>query len=270
MNANLWMHGMVDGLARASGKRWIEHHRHVQRFLDNRDENLFLGVYDCFEDAAAAAPAHKPLGYDNTASADLYTTQIQATDYAAMFWLSNALQEGLLRVFDLGGHVGIKFYAFRRVLAYPDGLAWTVCDVPAVVARGRELAVQREPQGRLRFTTDPLEASGADVLFASGSLQYLPQSLGQMLDAMANRPRRIIVNITPLHPTTSYFTVNSIGTAYCPYRVQSRAAFVDALTSRGYYRHDEWENSGKALVLPEHPELSLDHYCGFCFDLRRL
>lgn len=270
MDANSLVHGMVDGLARASGKRWLDHQRHVQRFMDNRDENLFLGVYDSFEAAARAAPRHRPLGYDNAESAQLYTTQIQSTDYAAMFWLGHALQEGLNRIFDLGGHVGIKYYAFRRVLHYPDDLSWTVCDVAAVVARGRELARSRAPEGRLHFTTDIAEAGQAQVLYASGSLQYLPHTLAELLDRLPHKPRRIIVNITPIHATTSYFTVNSIGTAYCPYRVQSRSEFVDAIVERGYYRHDEWDNTGKRLDLPEHPELSLDHYAGFCFDLRGL
>jgi hypothetical protein len=76
--------------------------------------------------------------------ASLYSPQIYFYDYPGLFWLGRSIDAGLTRVFDLGGHIGIKYYAFRRVLSYPDSLRWTVCDVPSVVEQRPRLAAQRE------------------------------------------------------------------------------------------------------------------------------
>ncbi len=238
-----------------------------RRFLENTDQNLFWGVFDSFDAAAAAAPATRPLGYDNEASAQLYVPQIYSFDYPALFWIGRSFDDGLHSVFDLGGHVGIKHYAFRRLLHYPDDLRWTVCDVPAVVERGRMLALQKAPGGKLVFTTDFRAASGFDVLLASGSLQYLPLRIGQMLAEMPVKPRRIVLNVTALHPSRTYYTLNSIGTAFCPYRVQAHDELVAELVSHGYRRRDEWENWGKVIHVPLTTDHDVQHYTGFCFDL---
>ena len=103
-------------------------------------------------------------------------------------------------------------------------------------------------------------------MLVSGTLQYLPQTLGQMLAACRRKPRRIVVNTTPIHETRSYFTLNSIGTAFCAYRVQSRAEFVDGVTAQGYALRHEWRNIGKPLRLPFEPGHGLSDYAGFCFD----
>ena len=63
-----------------------------------------------------------------------------------------------------------------------------------------------------------------------------------------------------------FFTVNSIGTAFCPYRVQNQGKLVHSLGQLGYKMVDQWSNPGKELRLPLRPDLSLDHYRGFCFD----
>jgi putative methyltransferase (TIGR04325 family) len=237
-----------------------------RRFLDNTTENLFWGVHDSFSAAQAAAPTSRPVGYDNDASAELYSPQISAWDYPALFWLGRSLDEGLRSVFDLGGHIGIKFYAFKRLLAYPPELRWRVCDVPAVIGRGAEIARSKGAETQLGFTSNPLDASGFDVLYASGSLQYLPQTIGRMLDQMAIKPRRILLNTTAVHTERTYYTVNSIGTAFCPYRVQSHDELTGELVRHGYRRRDGWENAGKALIVPLTDGYSLDHYSGFCFD----
>lgn len=249
------------------GLRHLREQAYRRHFAENRDDNLFYGLYDSFDAAARDAPGTRPLGYDNAASAELYLPCLYPHDYPALFWLSRSMDDGLRRIFDLGGHIGLKYFAFRRVLPYPADLHWTVCDVPAVVARGRDLAAARDPDGHLTFTTDPLDATGHEVLYLSGSLQYLPQRLGDLLPALHVRPRRIVLNLTPVHPTQGYITLNSIGTAICPYRVMAREDLLHELCALGYVKRDEWENTGKRLSLPLTTGLDLDHYTGFCFDL---
>jgi putative methyltransferase (TIGR04325 family) len=240
----------------------------VRRFEQNSEDNLFLGVFDSFEAAAASAPPTRPLGYDNPDSASLYLRRLRIDeyDYPALFWISLSLSEGMRSVADVGGAVGIKFFAFGKFLPFPPELRWRVIDVPAVARRGREFAVERGASASLEFSDVISDVDGFEVLFASGSLQYLPQSLPDVLAGLSRKPRRIVVNTTPIHPNRSFFTLNSVGTAFCPYRVQDREAFVNAITAQGYRLRDEWQNKGKRMAIPSHPEASLDDYSGFCFD----
>lgn len=261
------IHRTVDKLAMAPGIRSVAQRRYVRRFVNNRDQNLFLGVFDSFDAAAASAPKVRPVGYDNEDSANMpYASVITPRDYPAVFWLSRSFTEGMRSVLDLGGHLGVKYYAFRRVIGYPDDLRWTVCDVPAVVKRGRELAVTRAREGKLHFTEHFEEAANHEVLFASGSLQYLPMTLAELLRRLPKMPRRLVINGTPIHQTKSFFTLNSIGTAFCPYRVQARERFIEEIRLLGYDKRDEWENTGKAMVIPYKAGYDVPHYSGFCFD----
>ena len=241
-----------------------------REFIRNRDQNLFYGVFQTFEAAQARAETFGLSGYDNEAAAEMYVhhTRSDAHDYPAMFWLEKSFETGWRKVLDLGGSIGNKFYAFQRAIPLPADIDWTVVDLPAVIARGAEIAASNGVAQALHFAESIVGVKGTQVLFASGSLQYLPQTLGHYLKKWPVRPLRIIINITPVHPVTEFFTVNSIGTAFCPYRVQTQAALVGELCALGYVLRDSWANRGKELVLPTHRELSLDHYRGFCLDLR--
>jgi putative methyltransferase (TIGR04325 family) len=237
-------------------------------FLANRRNNLFLGVYDTWDEADLAARSFGLAGYDNSASAHLYDDRVRMDphDYPSLYWLTRSLHEGMKGVFDVGGAIGIKFYAFREPLnAWPD-LVWRVQDVPAMVGNGRELARSRGGCAQLQFTENFRDGDGLDVLFASGSLQYLPQTLGELLGDFTRRPRRIVINTTPVHSQRDFFTVNSIGTAFCPYRVQTQASLVRGLTRLGYRLRESWINPDKQMLIPFYPDLSLRNYTGCCLD----
>jgi putative methyltransferase (TIGR04325 family) len=265
------LHAMVDRSVHWPGVRRLIESSYLKAFLENRDQNLFHGVFDSFDSAAARASSYGVAGYDNEASAALYLDylRVDAHDYPSMFWLQRSFHEGMRSVFDVGGSIGIKYYAFAKALPLPGDVKWTVEDVAAVVAKGKSLAQDRGVSQTLHLTDQMIAGDGAEILFASGSLQYLPRTLGAYLTEWSSRPRRIIVNTTPIHPTKEFFTVNSIGTAFCPYRVQTQAGLVKELTGLGYKMQDNWVNRGKEMRLPIHPELSLDHYRGFCFDLAK-
>ena len=264
------LHSVIEKLALAPGIRQIRKRAHNRLFQHNIRRNLFSGIYDSFEAAATAAPNHQPHHYNHDAAASLYAdmmSRIFDYDYPAMFWLQQSFAEGLRHVFDLGGHVGIKYYAFKPKLRPGNNIHWTVGDLPAIVDRGRALAQQKGVDDQLRFADALVEMSGCDVLFASGSLQYLPMTLAELLADLTQRPRRIIVNITPIHDEAAYFTVNSIGVAYCPYRIQRRATFIKEVQDCGYVLRDHWRTPGKGMELPFNSSRSLNAYSGFCFDL---
>lgn len=260
-------------------QRWISQHGPMghartaylkHQFVHARAAHLFRGVFDSFEKAVASAPDTAPTSYDNTASAQLYLERLQLDDYdhPALFWMADAVYRGLTRVADIGGAVGIKYFAFQPFIDYPENLRWLVIDMPAVATEGRRFATVRGVDGQLQFSDQLADADGCEVLYASGALQYLDRSLPDILAGFETKPRRIIINTTPIHDRHAFFTLNSIGTAYCGYRVEAREPFIEAVQAQGYVLRDQWRNLGKRMPIIGKPEYSVEHYSGFCFDLK--
>ena len=252
------------------GVRQWRHARFRRLFDGGRAVGTCRGVFDSYEAAVAASPPSRPLGYDHDDAAEMYRDrigQIYPSDYPMMFWLQHALAQGARRVFDLGGHIGLSYYSYATRMALPQDLSWQVCDVPAVVDHGRREAVARDGARRLQFTTDFAEAAQADVLFTAGCLQYLQETLAQRVSTLPRKPEWLLVNLLPLHPTRGYWTVQSIGTAYCPYRIQHDSGFFQDMHALGYRRLDRWENLEKRCWVAFDDAHSLDRYHGAAFRL---
>jgi putative methyltransferase (TIGR04325 family) len=258
-------HRFLDGVAGWPVLGVYLRKKYERMFAANLDANLFRGVFATFEEAERSAPRTRPLGYDHPGPAAMYlerTRKVYPTDYPVLFWLQKLFREGQTRVFDLGGHTGVSYYSYRRYLDYPATLRWQVHDVPAVVQQGRHLAAEMDRGGHLSFADRFDEAEGADILFALGSLQYLPETLAERVGNLKNPPRHLMLNLIPLHERLSYFTLQSIGTAFCPYRITALSEFQSAYERLGYEVVDSWENPEKRCEIPFHPEHSLNRYCG--------
>lgn len=254
---------LVDSLTQVPGLRQL---LHEVRFRRNLRENLFRGVYASFDAAAATKPSNGPLGYDNPDAAVMYRDRMKVvfpTDYPVLFWLQQLFAKGCTQLFELGGHVGVSYYAYQTVMSYPDALCWVVSDVPAVMERGAVMSKNMDELGKLSFEGDFSKAAQADVFLAMGVLQYLPETLADRLASLERMPRHLLLNLTPLHPAHAYFTLQSIGTAFCPYRIEQMSAFLDSLKALGYTVRDTWINPDKACKIHLHPKHSLDHYYGF-------
>lgn len=244
--------------------------RYERRFLAHVSlmENLYRGVFSSFAEAAASVPPTRVTGYDNNASAELYrerTRRVFLYDYPVMLWLSRLFATGSTSVFDLGGHVGIAYYAYQRYVDYPDAIRWQVLDVPAVNAAGEAWAEVHDLRRRLTFTARGADADQTDIMFAAGSLQYLDYTLADLLNSLPHPPSHLLLNSVPIHMNTSYFTVQNMGTTCCPYRVTSEREFIDGLKALGYRVDDRWENPDRRCHIPFHPAHSLDRYFGFYF-----
>ena len=263
-------HATLDRLADLPPLGALRRQRAEAAFAHNTESNLFRGIYTSFDSAQASAPGTRPLGYDNADAAGMYLERIKRiypSDYPVIFWLQKVFAQGQKTVFDLGGHIGIGYYGYQRYVDYPRGLRWTVSDVPAVMARGAEIARERDPAGRLGFNGDFRGAGGVDVLLALGVLQYLPDTLAQRLASLENPPRHILLNLTPLHLLDNggqdFFTLQSIGTAFCPYRIAAYGPFLESFTHLGYQIVDRWQNPDKHCHIAFEPAHSLDVYHGF-------
>lgn len=265
------LHDMLDSALELPVVSDLRHKRFDAAFARGAYAGDFRGVFDTYAECAAAVPRTLPTGYDNDAMAGMYRDRLDRVypgDYPVLVWLAKAFASGATRVFDLGGHVGVGYYAYRRYLDFPADLDWSVQDVPAVMASGRILAQERDPWHQLDFVEDPAAAADADVFFTSGCIQYLEDTLAQRIGALARRPRWLIVNLLPLHDDLAYWTVQSTGKAFCPYRIQKRSRFFGDLEALGYETQDVWENAEKRCTIAFEPEHSLDVYYGAALRLR--
>lgn len=243
----------------------------VRRRIVNRvfPINALRGVYETFGEAAAAAPAVKPIGYDLAGSGSWYEekfTGIGLEDYPVLFWLRDALP-GCRALFEIGGHVGEAYYAFRRLLEYPPGLKWTVLDVPSIAREGTELAKRKGANGLL-FTDGSQPFDPAEIVLAAGALQYFEKPV--LVDAirqMQRSPRHIIINSTPIYDGAAYITLQNIGSVYCPYRIFNRSELVDAIEREGYQLVDSWSKP-RPVRIPRHPDKCFDAYSGLYFRRR--
>lgn len=234
--------------------------------------NSYYGIYADYAEAAVAAREFSsqalPASYDVQAASRAYRDQLEAirvSDYPLLFWVSRLVDQGARRVFDLGGNIGVTYYGFGRYLEYPPDLRWQVHDMPVVMAAGRQRAATHDPSARLCFADSPGHADGADVLVSTGALQYLDYTLPELLGRLACPPEHVLVNLTPVHPSRGFFTLQNLSFAVCPYRVMAQPELLDGMQALGYRLVDEWHSRERWLSVPFESGYAIDNYSGFCF-----
>jgi putative methyltransferase (TIGR04325 family) len=240
--------------------------RFERSFVTARGFGCLSGSYPTFAAAAAAAPPRMAVGYDVTAAGAMYRERMNRVllkDYPALLWLSRLMPKAH-RLFDIGGHVGIMFYAYRRYLNFRDDLEWTVCDVPAVVKEGEAMARARD-ESNLSFTTRLDDVDGSDVVLATGSLQYIERSIGDLLGSLVTRPEHVLINETPTHPERDIITLQNIGVSICPYRIVRHGSILTAMTTLGYELVDSWEDPVRRTGIPFVTDGAEIAYSGFYF-----
>lgn len=266
---------IANELAQLPGMRRLARPFYRRQFRNpfNDKVNSYYGVYRTYDEAAAAASAFAsnalPASYDVRAASRAYRGQLDAirvSDYPLVYWLARLFEQGCRQVFDLGGNIGVTYYGFDRYLRYPDDLRWQVLDMPVVMAAGRDWAREHDPAGRLGFAEAPEQADGADILLSSGALQYLDYSLPELLQRLARPPRHVLLNLTPVHPSRGYFTLQNLNFAVCPYRIMARPELVAGMEALGYRLVDEWRSQERNLSVPFETGYAIDNYSGFHFQ----
>jgi putative methyltransferase (TIGR04325 family) len=164
---------------------------------------------------------------------------IQFFDWPVLFFLQTLLREDRLKVVtDFGGHVGVKFYAYRELLDLPADFKWQVFDLPAMVAEGR----RRLPPDAtaLRFFDDLESTAPCDVLICSGVLQYAESTIDQIIARLPAKPHTVILNKVAVFETESFYTLENYGKYWLPYRIVTPKELEEARIRLGYTVAANW------------------------------
>lgn len=225
--------------------RDLRRERARRRFLSPAGRAMHWGVFDSFEQATASVPG--AVGFDIPKSATDYDDRLDRIfpyDYPVLFWLGRILTgESAHRLFDIGGSVGVHYYAYRKYLSYPAQLTWTVCEVDEVVSVGRERARQANTAA-LRFTSSmpDMVKDGATIVLSAGALHYIGQPLvWDILEQQGARPRHVLLNKLPLYDGPDFVSVQNIGSAFAPLYVWNRKGFIARFERLGYQVVDAWQ-----------------------------
>ncbi|GAC1595332.1 MAG: hypothetical protein NVS3B28_26530 [Candidatus Velthaea sp.] len=227
--------------------------------------NAYCGAYRSYVEAAAEVPASFASGWDNAASTGHYLNPAaQTSSFATLFWLGQRVHAGT-RITDLGGGVGQLYEAFTSREPLPENVVWRIIEVPAAVDAGRKRAAERGSE-RLLFAPASDEPQPADIVLASGVLQYLDGNDPGVFPLVAGLPSCIIVNKVALTANEEFWTLQNIRTGITPYRVFNERKFHAYFADAGYFQTDTWTAAEMSVEVPLHPECYVRAGSGFVFE----
>jgi putative methyltransferase (TIGR04325 family) len=231
------------------------------------------GIYESFEAAAAACPKPERHGRDQNEDGVAELAAIQKIgsfdprDYPLMVWLGRAFEDSTT-VFDLGGSIGLGYYAYGRFIHYPASLRWIVCEVPQMCRTGRRIASERKAAD-LEFTEKFSRADGMDIFLSCGTLQCLDLPFLRLFSTLKRKPKHILLQRVPLGNNPTFYTIQKSDAAQIhPYRIENRQEMFNGLAVEGYRLVDEWKDS-KTVKIPFYPRRKLDGYCGAYFQRQK-
>lgn len=242
--------------------------REHQFFAAREWRGMHLGVFPSFEEARRfcrdrGIKSHYSIDHQRWLTVQ---SQIRLHDYPVILWLTQILAQHA-RIGDLGGSVGVSYYALRSRLPPASITEWTVCELPEAVELGRELARERGATN-LHFTTSPENLDGHDVWLAAGAIQFIETPLWQLLGNLKQPPRHVLINRIPVHATKDFVTLQNTGLAISPCHVFAASRFEDELQRIGYDKVDEWPVTTHAIHVPLHPEHRVGEFRGYYFQRR--
>ncbi|RZL86967.1 MAG: methyltransferase, TIGR04325 family [Variovorax sp.] len=262
---------LVEGpITRPALLRWRRQH-----FLSSEGHGFYFGVFGSFAAAREWLPRspefhHEALAVEHI---NVRTRQVFAYDYPMMWWLDKAFRNGARRILDMGGSVGVHYYAYQAYIDMPPSMAWRIVEVPTMVAAGRRLAAERGVTA-LSFTDDlkaALTGAGADIWIGSGALQYMDDARpGDLLRRCPEMPVHILLNKLPLYEGDDFVTTQNIGEGcFAPLHVFNHGRFIHDIEALGYSLRDRWVVHERSLYLPGHPERSFPSFTGLYFAAER-
>jgi len=253
-------------VARPALLRWRRKH-----FLAKEGFGFYFGLFDSFAAARACLPPTPEFNNDALATefVEVRTRQVFAYDYPVMWWLDRAFRHGARSVLDIGGSVGVHYYAYRLYMEMPPDLTWLVVELPVIVSMGRKLMTER-PSAGLAFTDDLEEAltsAGADIWISAGALQYMEDARpGDLLKRSREMPMHLLLNKLPLYEGDDFVTTQNIGEGcFAPLHVFNGDRLIHGVEALGYTLRDRWAVHERSLYLPGYPERSFPSFTGLYF-----
>jgi len=216
----------------------------------------FLGAFPDREAALAAVPRGCLDTYDHedvAMEAFEWMCLIQVWDYPVKFWLEKLRRPGM-KIIDAGGNFGCKYIGFSQNIKLDD-LSWTVYELPETVRTARKLQHLGRVPEKVGFIDNLADAPQADLLIASGLLQYLDIPFAELVARLPNRPKHILLNKVATREGPAVTTLEKIGPARVPYQIRCHADFEAELASTGYLIADTWLIASLCHVIDTHPEL---------------
>jgi putative methyltransferase (TIGR04325 family) len=210
--------------------------------LFRKQKTPYWGRYKTSEEARSLVPPARQASFDNeimvSHNIEKFST-IPVFDWPILFFLQKLIHENRLRVVtDFGGHIGVKFYAFRNMLDLPEEFTWQVVDVPAMVKEGRR---RLPPEMRaLQFFERAEETGACDVLLCSGVLQYAEATIEEIVARLPAKPQWILLNKVSIFESEGFFTLEDHGRYTLPFRVFTPKELDESRARLGYARIANW------------------------------
>jgi putative methyltransferase (TIGR04325 family) len=224
----------------------------------------FRGVFATYEQAMASVRRGTLAGYDHDAVVPVafeHMCNVLPWDYPVLFWLQRLSPE-ITCLIDAGGHMGTKYRAFRRLLTQFEHVQWVVYDVPAMIRAGRERA-RAEGLSALSFVDSVASAPPAELVLASGLLQYLDIPFADLLGKLQRKPRHLLLNKVATRDGPSVTTLERVGPCETPYQIRDRTQFEESVRALGYDIVDQWVIPEFSHVIPFHASLGVSTSRGY-------
>ncbi len=237
----------------------------IARFIflgPRHNQHRFWGVFPTLKAAKAYVPQKLNHGFEAKKNWADFNPKIPSRDLEVVRILSDLIPCSK-SLFDLGGGVGVGFYRYRAVIVYPGDFHWIVCELPAAIRAGEQIAMQRG-ESRLTFTERQDDAERVDIYLTAGALQYIEKSFAEILGQLENRPVHVLVNRVPLTESDAFFTLQHGDHAVVPYRIGNRAEFVTSIQALGYELVEEWKSDRLSEIILR-PDVTMPEYRGFYF-----
>jgi putative methyltransferase (TIGR04325 family) len=230
----------------------IRQERYRRAFLTGQSPRLW-GRFRSAAEANALLPPHLRSTYDNSdltnINADSFAT-LHLFDWPILFHFERLLHDGNLNcVTDFGGHVGVKYYAYRERLRFPDSCTWQVVDVPAMVEAGRRHSLTMDAS-HLTFSACLNRTLPCDFLFCSGVLQYVDETIAEIIGQLPEKPRTIAINKLPVIDADGFFTLENFGKVKIAYQIFNAAEHQDLMRHSGYTLRDRWHIPFRDFNIP--------------------
>jgi putative methyltransferase (TIGR04325 family) len=230
-----------------------------------------FGVFASFKAARAWLP-NTPDRDDAALTAeyvDARSKRAFSYDYSFMWWLDRALRDGASSVLDIGGSVGVHYYANGRYFHMPDAPTWRVVELLSMVLTGKNLAARNGPAA-LSFSEsldESVRTAIDDVWISADAIHHFEDGRpDQLLKQCARRPQHILLSKLPLYNGEDFVTIQKIGEgAFAPVHVYNRARFIQDIKALGYTLWDRWAVQDRSMDLRGYPERSFPSFTGLYF-----